>query len=87
MVWKNKIGSEKAKKIFHYLLTTIEAYFIGAVTLAFLEGLPKILYLFTRWSYYQIPIWGTCIVYILLGYIVIRLYHKLPKQKDDNSGY
>jgi uncharacterized BrkB/YihY/UPF0761 family membrane protein len=70
------------KNFGRFLVTTIGAYFVGAISLAVLEGLGEVLPRFSRWSY-SLPIWGVAIVYIVLGYIVIELYKKLPKPKEE----
>lgn len=65
-----------------FLLTTIGAYFIGAVTLPILGPVADIIQRFGTWAY-SLPIWAVPIVYIVIGYIVIELYKKLPKPKEE----
>jgi len=69
------------KNIGRFILTIIGAYLIGAVAFYASSTLVYVLTRFGNWTL-SLPVWGVSIIFIVIGYIVIELYKKIPLSKE-----
>jgi hypothetical protein len=69
------------KALGKFLLTSVKAYVVGAFTFFLSSALVSMLTQFGNWTL-SLPMWGFVLVSIVLGYIVIGLYEKLPEPKE-----
>lgn len=69
------------KQILYFIGISVLAYFIGALTFYFSSAFVYIITRLGNWIQ-SLPIWGMSIIFIIIGHLIIGIYHKLPTPKE-----
>lgn len=71
-------------KVGSFVIRIIAYYLLGGIVIFLIIALSEFLPVFIN-TYYSLPIWGIAVANLVVGFLIVGLYKKLPTPKGEKT--